>query len=80
MPLVTVRVDEETKTRMESLEGINWSRVLREKIAEVLDRETRRNRMEALRSMDRLRRKHPVIDRGRPRPNIWSPESVGSGK
>jgi len=59
VPLVTVRVDEETKKRMESLERINWSRVLREKIAEVLERETRRNRMEALRSMDRLRRKSP---------------------
>ena len=59
MPLVTVRVDDETKARMERLEGVNWSQVLRERIFEVLDRESRKNRIEALRSIDRLRRKAP---------------------
>jgi len=57
VPLVTVRVDEELKTRMDRLEGINWSQILRERILEVLDREARRNRMEALRGMERLFRK-----------------------
>lgn len=57
MPLVTFRVDAETKEKMDRYEGVNWSQVLREKIEEVLGREARRNRMEALRSMDRLRRK-----------------------
>ncbi len=57
MPLVTLKVDPETKARMDRLETINWSRVLRERILEVLDREARKNRMEALRSIDRLRRK-----------------------
>lgn len=57
MPLITVRVDESTKERMDRLEGINWSKVLRERIYEVLDREARKNRMEALRSMERLYRK-----------------------
>lgn len=57
MPLVTIRVDDETKAQMERLENVNWSQVLRERIFEVLDREARRNRMEALRSMERLYRK-----------------------
>ncbi len=57
MPLVTLRVDPETKARMDRLEAVNWSRVLRERIFEVLDREARKNRMQALRSIDRLRRK-----------------------
>ncbi len=57
MPLVTVRVDEETKARMEQMDWINWSRELRERILQVLDREARRNRMEALRSMEKLYRK-----------------------
>lgn len=59
MPLVTFRVDEETKAKMGQLEGINWSQVLREKILEVLDRESRKNRMEALRLMEKLSRKSP---------------------
>lgn|GEM_PF-226780 len=63
VPLVTVRVDEETKRRMERLESVNWSEVLRERISEVLERETRKNRMEALRIMERLYRKpHPGWD------------------
>lgn len=57
MPLVTVRVDEETKARMEQLEFVNWSRELRERILEVLDREGRKNRIAALRIMEKLARK-----------------------
>ena len=57
MPLVTLKVDADTKARMDRLEGVNWSRILRERIYEVLDREALKNRMEALRSMERLRRK-----------------------
>jgi len=57
VPLVTVRVDEETKAKMNQLEGINWSQVLRDRILEVLDREARKNRMEALRIMEKLSRK-----------------------
>ena len=59
MPLVTVRVDEETKERMEQVHGVNWSQVLRERIQQVLDQESRKNRMEALRIMERLSRKSP---------------------
>jgi hypothetical protein len=59
VPLVTVRVDDETKAKMDRVEGVNWSQLLREKIFEVLDREARRNRIEALKSMQRLSRKSP---------------------
>ncbi len=54
MPLVTVRVDDETKAKMDRLENLNWSQILRERIFEVLERESRKNRMEALRSMEKL--------------------------
>ena len=57
MPLVTLKVDPETKARMDRMEAVNWSKVLRERIYEVLDREARKNRMEALRSIERLRRR-----------------------
>jgi hypothetical protein len=57
--LVTVRVNGETKARMDRLENLNWSRILRERISEVLERESRKNRMEALRSMEKLSRKSP---------------------
>ena len=57
VPLVTVRVNDETKARMERLESINWSDVIRDRIYEVLDREARKNRMEALRIMEKLSRK-----------------------
>jgi len=59
VPLVTVRVDGETKARMDRLENLNWSRILRERIFEVLERESRKNRMEALRLMEKLSRKSP---------------------
>jgi hypothetical protein len=54
-----VRVDGETKARMDRLENLNWSRILRERIFEVLERESRKNRMEALRMMEKLSRKSP---------------------
>lgn len=59
MPLLTVRVDDETKARMDRIQGINWSEVVRERIEEVLDREARKNRIEALKIMERLSRKSP---------------------
>ncbi len=60
MPLVTLRVDPETKARMDRLEAVNWSEILRERIFEVLEQESRKNRMEALRLMERLSRKSPA--------------------
>lgn len=57
MPMVTLKVDPEMKAQMDRLEAVNWSQILRERIYEVLDREARKNRMEALRSIERLRRK-----------------------
>ncbi|RLE73604.1 MAG: hypothetical protein DRJ56_08935 [Thermoprotei archaeon] len=41
--LITVRVDEETKRKMEALRHINWSEVVREAIRRVIEREEARN-------------------------------------
>ena len=59
VPLITVRVDDETKAKMDRIEGINWSKILREHIREVLERESRKNRIEALRIMEKLSTKSP---------------------
>ena len=48
MPLITVRVDEETKRRMEELKHINWSRVIREAILKTLNDERSRNLAKAV--------------------------------
>lgn len=59
MPLVTFRVDDDTKQRMDRLEGVNWSELLRERVFEVLETESRKNRIEALRIMEKLSTKSP---------------------
>jgi len=56
---VTVRVDAETKAKMDRLKNLDWSQILRERISEILERDSRKNRMEAQRSMERLSRKSP---------------------
>ena len=48
MPVITVRVDEETKRRMERLAHINWSGVVREAIHRVLEGEGLRNLAKAV--------------------------------
>ena len=48
MPVVTVRVDEETKRRMERLSHVNWSGVVREAIHRVLEGEGSRNLAKAV--------------------------------
>jgi len=48
MPVITVRVDEETKRQMERLAHINWSGVVREAIHRVLDSEGSRNLAKAV--------------------------------
>ncbi len=54
MPLVTVRVDDDLKQRMDAV-PINWSEALREAIARILEERTRRNRIRAVQLMARLR-------------------------
>jgi len=48
LPMITVRVDEETKRRMESLRHVNWSRVVREAVLRVLNAERSRNLAKAV--------------------------------
>jgi len=48
MGLITVRIDDETKRRMERLKHINWSEVVREAITRVLRQEEERNLARAL--------------------------------
>ena len=59
MAIVTVRVDEETKKRMERLRHINWSEVLREAITQRINREQGRHLAKAVLLNDQLRRKAP---------------------
>jgi len=54
MPLVTVRVDDDLKQKMEGV-PINWSDAIRSAIEEILDRETRKNRIRAAQLTDRIR-------------------------
>ncbi|RLF22544.1 MAG: hypothetical protein DRJ68_01345 [Thermoprotei archaeon] len=46
--MITVRIDDETKRRMERLKHINWSEVVREAITRVLRQEEERNLARAL--------------------------------
>ncbi len=43
MALITVRVDEELKKRMNRFKNVNWSEVVRKAILDVLKREEERN-------------------------------------
>lgn len=64
MKVVSIRVDDETKAQMESLDDINWSEVLRRSIQERLAIEEqlrrgidRRRAVKAAHGMDTLRGK-----------------------
>jgi len=48
MGLITVRIDDETKKKMERLKHINWSEVVSEVIIKVLKQEEERNLARAL--------------------------------
>jgi len=54
MPLITLRVDEETKGRMDSV-TINWSDAIRQAISRILEEETTKNRIRAAQLNDRIR-------------------------
>lgn len=59
MAIVTVRVDEETKRRMEELVQINWSEILRESIRRKLTDEEGRNLAKAVVITNQLQRSAP---------------------
>ncbi len=59
MAIVTLRVDEEMKRRMEGLGQINWSEVLRESIRRKLKEEEGRNLAKAVVITDQLQKTAP---------------------
>ncbi len=54
MPLITVRVDQQTKERMDSV-TINWSDAIRQAISRIVEEETGKNRIRAAQLNDRIR-------------------------
>ncbi len=44
MPVITVRIDEELKRKMDELSYINWSEVIRRSIINVIEEESKKKR------------------------------------
>ncbi len=59
MPVITVRVDSETRDAMRRVHGVNWSEVLRQRIRDVVKERTRSNKVKALLANQELYRKAP---------------------
>jgi len=59
LPVVSVRVSEEIKRRMDRLKHINWSEVIRRAIIKVLEEEEGRNLAKALLINEKIRKKAP---------------------
>ena len=59
MAIISVRVSEEIKKRMEKLKHINWSEVIRKAIIEVLEEEEGRNLARAVLLNEKIRKKAP---------------------
>ena len=54
MPLITVRVDDDLKSKMDDV-PINWSEAIRDAISGIIVNRTRRNRIRAVQMIDRIR-------------------------
>ena len=59
MAIISVRVSEEIKKRMEKLKHINWSEVIRKAIIEVLEEEEGRNLARAVLLNEKIRKRAP---------------------
>ncbi len=59
MPVITIRLDEDTREAMRRVQGVNWSEIIRQKIREVTDQHMKENRVKALLTMQELYRKAP---------------------
>ncbi|ACP38926.1 hypothetical protein [Saccharolobus islandicus] len=44
MPIISIRIDDELKKKMDELSYINWSEVIRRKIEEVIEEEERKKK------------------------------------
>ncbi len=60
MPIVSVRVPEDIKKKMNELSWINWSEVLRKAIIETINQEKSHNIAKAVLITEKLRRKAPA--------------------
>ncbi|MGQ4892902.1 MAG: hypothetical protein ACP6IP_10550 [Candidatus Njordarchaeia archaeon] len=59
MPVVSVKVSDELKKRMEKFKHINWSEILREAIIKTLDAEEGRDLARAVLYTEKVRKKAP---------------------
>ena len=59
MTIVSVRVPDEIKKRMDETPWLNWSEILRQAIIDALEREEGRRLAEAVMCTERLRRDAP---------------------
>ncbi len=57
MPVISVRVDDELKKKMDKYKYINWSEIIRTEIVKIIERLESRNLAEALLINEKLRRK-----------------------
>jgi len=57
MPVISVRVDDELKKKMDKHRYVNWSEIIRTEIAKIIERLESRNLAEALLINEKLRRK-----------------------
>jgi hypothetical protein len=67
MPIISTRVDEETKRAIDAHKNVKWSEVIRERIKEKLEEEEarkvdRRLLLTAVEVTDRVRRRSPGFD------------------
>lgn len=60
MPVISVRIDDELKRKMDKYRYINWSEIIRTEIAKVIERLESRNLAEALLLNEKLRRKSTI--------------------
>lgn len=59
MAVISVRISDEIKKRMEKLKHINWSEVIRRAIIEVLEEEEGRNLARAVLLNEKVRKRAP---------------------
>ncbi len=59
MPIVSVRVSDELKRRMDRLKHINWSEIIRKAIAKTLEEEEGRNLARAVLLNEKVRKRAP---------------------
>ncbi len=57
MPVISVRIDDELKKKMDKYKYINWSEIIRKEIVKIIERLESRNLAEALLINEKLKRK-----------------------